>query len=64
MSFSVDAFNLALYVRHAFNTRRFRKRVGHWPNYVEPRTFNEKIQWRKLFDRNPRLTFEEACALA
>ena len=53
MSFSVDAFNLALYVRHAFNTRRFRKRVGHWPNYVEPRTFNEKIQWRKLFDRNP-----------
>jgi hypothetical protein len=30
--------------------RRFRTRVGYAPNFREPQTFNEKINWRKLYD--------------
>ncbi len=33
--------------------RRFRRRHGYPPNLRQPRSFNEKIVWRKLFDRNP-----------
>ncbi len=29
------------------------KRLGYRPDYHNPRTFNEKVTWRKLFDRNP-----------
>jgi hypothetical protein len=29
----------------------FEQRVGYRPNITDPKTFNEKIQWRKLFDR-------------
>jgi hypothetical protein len=28
---------------------------GKLPNLVRPQTFNEKVQWRKLYDRDPRL---------
>ncbi len=28
---------------------------GRLPNYVNPRTYTEKVQWRKIFDRNPEL---------
>jgi TupA-like ATPgrasp len=35
--------------------RRYRDTFGHAPNVIWPRTFNEKIQRRILFDRNPRL---------
>jgi len=28
---------------------------GRIPNLLKPRTFNEKIQWMKLFNRDPRL---------
>ncbi|OSP56668.1 ATP-grasp fold amidoligase family protein [Pseudoruegeria sp. SK021] len=31
----------------------FQKRVGYAPDLDQPRTFNEKITWRKLYDRNP-----------
>lgn len=27
---------------------------GKWPNVYEPKTYGEKIFWRKLFDRNPK----------
>ncbi len=30
--------------------------VGYKPNILHPRTFNEKIQWCKLFDKNPLRT--------
>jgi hypothetical protein len=33
--------------------RRFRRKLGYAPDIAAPRTFNEKIQWRKLHDRNP-----------
>jgi hypothetical protein len=31
----------------------FRERLGHELDLEAPRTFSEKIQWRKLFDRRP-----------
>jgi hypothetical protein len=33
--------------------RKFQQRVGYALNLSSPRTFNEKMQVRKLFDRNP-----------
>ena len=30
-----------------------RWRLGYWPNLSAPRTFNEKIAYRKLFDQSP-----------
>lgn len=47
------ALNAALYLRHSLNTYIYYRSHGRLPNYVEPRSFNEKVQWRKLFDRNP-----------
>ena len=32
---------------------RFKKKLGYKCNLRNPRTFNEKIQWIKLYDRNP-----------
>lgn len=32
------------------------KHFGHFPNFRNPQTFNEKIQWLKLYDRNPDYT--------
>ncbi len=34
----------------------FYKIHGRFPNLDRPRTFNDKIAWRKLYDRNPRMT--------
>ena len=31
----------------------FRSRLGYKLNLKHPKTFNEKIQWLKLYDRNP-----------
>lgn len=36
--------------------RQYKKQLGVFPNVVNPRTFNEKIQYRKLRDRRPLLT--------
>jgi hypothetical protein len=35
---------LALAMRHL-------RKFGYWPNLRQPRTFNEKIHWKKLHDR-------------
>lgn len=34
----------------------YRASIGVWPNLDDPRTFNEKLQWLKLHDRNPLYT--------
>lgn len=34
----------------------FRFCMGYWPNFDNPKTFNEKIQWLKLYNRNPLYT--------
>lgn len=31
-------------------------RTGKWPNIANPKTFNEKLQWLKLYDRSPLYT--------
>lgn len=36
--------------------RQFKKRVGYPLDLKNPRTFNEKLQWLKLHDRNPLYT--------
>lgn len=35
---------------------RYRFLVGKWPNLKNPQTFNEKINWIKIFYRRPELT--------
>jgi len=46
-------FNTLLALRWMRNTYVFGKQFGYLPNYANPRSFCEKMQWRKLFDRNP-----------
>lgn len=35
---------------------RFKKRTGYKLNLKKPKTFNEKLQWLKLYNRNPEYT--------
>ena len=30
---------------------RFRFNIGYWPNFKNPKSFNEKLNWLKLYDR-------------
>lgn len=50
-----ERHGVAAYVvaRNFRNVLRFRHRMGHWPRVLRPRTYNEKMFWRKLFDHNP-----------
>ncbi len=34
----------------------FRYRFGKFPNLIKPKTFNERLIFKMLFDRNPKLT--------
>ena len=34
----------------------FRRTHGAWPDLANPKTFSEKVQWRKLHDRRDKLT--------
>ena len=36
--------------------RKFKKRFGRFPDLNSPTTFNEKLQWMKLYDRRPIYT--------
>lgn len=35
-------------------TLLFRCKMGYWMDWKNPKTFNEKLQWLKLYDRNPK----------
>ena len=35
---------------------RYRIKMGRFPNFKNPQTYNEKLQWLKLYDRNPIYT--------
>lgn len=35
---------------------KFRSKMGYWMNWKHPKTFNEKLQWLKIYDRNPLYT--------
>lgn len=45
--------NVVVSMRLRENTRRYKAYLGNQPNYATPRTWTEKMQWRKAFDRNP-----------
>ena len=45
-----DPFNIAFFI-----LEQYRQKFGRYPNVLNPVTFNEKIQARKLFDRRPIL---------
>ena len=34
----------------------FRLNLGYWPDFDAPKTFNEKLNWLKLYDRKPIYT--------
>ena len=34
----------------------FRLSLGYWPDFENPKTFNEKLNWLKLYDRKPLYT--------
>jgi hypothetical protein len=48
--FAAGAFVYLTYPREVF---RFRRRLGRWPRPGNPRSFSDKMLWRKVFDRNP-----------
>lgn len=37
-------------------TLKYYKQFGHLPNWKNPHTFSEKLQWLKLYDRSPEYT--------
>jgi hypothetical protein len=42
---------------HFFMLRRkFKRKLGYQPDFQSPKTFNERIQHKKLYDRNPLLS--------
>lgn len=45
--------NMAIYALNPLHMLRFRRKVGYFPNVAQPTTYQEKIAWRKIFDRNP-----------
>ncbi len=45
--------NVITSVRHRKNTLEYKKCLGEFPNYISPSSWTEKMQWRKVFDRNP-----------
>ena len=40
----------------AYISLRYKTMLGTWPNFKEPKTFNEKLQWIKLYDRKTEYT--------
>lgn len=48
--------NLAISLNYFHNTRLYIRAAGHAPNYINPIHYTEKMQCRKLFDRNPLFT--------
>lgn len=48
--------DLWIYLARPRLVRRFRKKLGVWPRAGCPRTYWEKMLWRKMYDRNPLFT--------
>ena len=52
----LDSFaNVAIALRRWPESVAFQRFCGRLPNYMNPQIYAEKMQWRKLFDRNPEL---------
>jgi len=54
-SLAMKTANLCLALRWSSNTYYYTTRMGRAPNYVAPACWTDRMQWRKLFDRNPLL---------
>lgn len=54
--FRLFKFIISLLPRKARISLLYFRRFFRWPNLSKPRSFNEKVQWRKINDRNPLLT--------
>jgi hypothetical protein len=50
----IKAVNAWTYGRHPNLIRYFFRRIGKLPNVADPKTFHEKMLWRKIFDHDPR----------
>ena len=48
-----NAIKLTLQSDDAFLKKRYKQKHGKILNFDAPKTFNEKIQWRKIYDKNP-----------
>ena len=42
-------------IRHSDLWDLYLRKMRRWPHLFFPRTYNEKMQWRKLFDHDPRV---------
>jgi hypothetical protein len=42
-----------LYLLHCRQVWLFRRRIGAWPNIARPRTYVDRMLWRKAVDHNP-----------
>lgn len=49
----VKLVDLHARLRHRRLVATFRERLGYSPTFALPRSYNEKHQWRKIFDHNP-----------
>lgn len=50
-------YTLSLIIPDSIYIRfKYRKIFGKWPELKNPKTFNEKLNWLKLYDRNPVYT--------
>jgi hypothetical protein len=45
--------DFGLYMRFFSQVWKFRKFAGHLPRIALPKTYHEKMLWRKIFDHNP-----------
>lgn len=56
--------NMLVTMRWMKNSRLFIQSVGRAPRYVGPKNWTDKMQWRKVFDRNPLFrTFTDKVAV-
>lgn len=54
--FTVDGTYTSLLPDKVYLKKLYKKRMGKELNLKNPETFNEKLQWLKLYDRNPEYT--------
>lgn len=52
--FTVAVANTAVRFRFIKNSYRFKRAMGYPARYLRPVTYGDKMQWRKLFERDPR----------
>jgi hypothetical protein len=53
---SAALFNTLIALRRLPGTALYYERFGRLPDYANPRSYSEKVQWRKVFDRNPEFS--------